>query len=197
MFGIINIEVLLISVLQGRLSNVTAVKKIFGLMVSKSRSVRMENGTHLFLHAKVRADMINRCINAANAYSYCKDERRLLLTGALMLLVPIPTCKGEKAIIINRCINAANVVFQLSEKIGGGVHLHFINLIRRHLLDNLDEKPVDETKTVPMKKKIRFPYWFFILTHQASPVSGPLHRLATEQPGFSNAWYMHNATAAD
>ena len=70
-------------------------------------------------------------------------------------------------------------------------------IIRRQLLDNLDDKPADETKRAPMKKKIKFPYCFVILTHRASPVSGPLHRLATEQPGFSSAWYMHNATAAD
>ena len=70
-------------------------------------------------------------------------------------------------------------------------------LLRRRLLDNLDDKRADETKRAPMKKKIRFPYCFFILTHRASPGSFPLHRLATEQPGFSSAWYMHNATAAD
>ena len=48
-----------------------------------------------------------------------------------------------------------------------------------------------------MKKKISFPYCFFILTHRASPVAGSLHRLATVQQAFLSAWYMHNATAAD
>ena len=53
--------------------------------------------------------------------------------------------------------------------------------IRRHLLDNLDDKPTDETERAPMKNKISFSYCFFILTHWANPVSGPLHRLATAQ----------------
>ena len=68
-------------------------------------------------------------------------------------------------------------------------------LIRWHLLDNLDDKST-ETERAPMKKK-SFPYCFFYSNAQASPVSGPLHRLATELPAFSSAWYMHNATAAD
>ena len=37
---------------------------------------------------------------------------------------------------------------------------------------------------------------FFYSDPPASPVSGPLHRLVTEQPAFSSDWYMHNATAA-
>ena len=69
--------------------------------------------------------------------------------------------------------------------------------IRRHLLDNLDDKPTYETERAPMKKKSAFPIVFFILTHRACPVSGPLHRLATVQQVFLSAWYMHNATAAD
>ena len=47
------------------------------------------------------------------------------------------------------------------------------------------------------KIKSAFPIVFFILPYPASPVSGPLHRLATVQQAFSSAWYMHNATAAD
>ena len=70
-------------------------------------------------------------------------------------------------------------------------------LIRRHLLDNLDDKPTDETERAPVKNKISFPYCFFILTHRASPVSGPLHRLAKELSDFLSAWYMHNATKSD
>ena len=62
-----------------------------------------------------------------------------------------------------------------------------LNLLRRHLLDNLDDKPADETERAPMKNKISFSYCFFILTHRASPVSGPLHRLATAQQAFSSA----------
>ena len=69
--------------------------------------------------------------------------------------------------------------------------------VRRHLLDNLDDKPTDETERPPMKNKISFSYCFFILTYRASPVSGPLHRLATVQQAFLSAWYMHNARAAD
>ena len=60
-------------------------------------------------------------------------------------------------------------------------------MLRRHLLDNLDDKPADETERAPMKNKISFSYCFFILTHRASPVSGPLHRLATAQQAFSSA----------
>ena len=60
-------------------------------------------------------------------------------------------------------------------------------ILRRHLLDNLDDKPADETERAPMKNKISFSYCFFILTHRASPVSGPLHRLATAQQAFSSA----------
>ena len=56
--------------------------------------------------------------------------------------------------------------------------------IRRHLLDNLDDKPTDETERAPVKNKISFPYCFFIQTHPASPVSGPLHRLAKELSAF-------------
>ena len=48
-----------------------------------------------------------------------------------------------------------------------------------------------------MKKKYQLSLLFFILTHQASPLSGPLHRLATVQQPFASAWYKHNATAAD
>ena len=57
-------------------------------------------------------------------------------------------------------------------------------MIRRHLLDNLDDKPADETERAPMKNKISFSYCFFILTHRASPVSGPVPRLATVQQAF-------------
>ena len=69
--------------------------------------------------------------------------------------------------------------------------------VRQHLLDNLDDKPTDETERAPMKKKISFPYCFFILTHRVSPVSGPMHRLAIVQHAFSSTWYMHDAIAAD
>ena len=70
-------------------------------------------------------------------------------------------------------------------------------VVKRHLLDNLDDKSADETERAPIKKKFSLLYCFFILIHRASPVSGPLHRLATGQQAFLSAWYMHNATAAD
>ena len=78
-----------------------------------------------------------------------------------------------------------------------GGDLGIVRWIRRYLLDNLDDKPADETERAPVKNKISFPYCFFILTHRASPVSGPLHRLAKELSAFWSAWYMHNATEAD
>ena len=63
----------------------------------------------------------------------------------------------------------------------------FFFLQRRHLLDNLDDKPADETERALVKNKISFPYYFFILTHRASLVSGPLHRLAKELSAFWSA----------
>ena len=72
----------------------------------------------------------------------------------------------------------------------------FINKIRQHLLDNLDDKPANETERALMKK-IQLSLLFFILTHRVSPVSGPMHRLTIVQQAFSSTWYMHNATAAD
>ena len=74
-------------------------------------------------------------------------------------------------------------------------NMHLI--LRRHLLDNLDDKPADETERAPMKNKTSFSHCFFILTHSACPVSGPLHRLATVQQALSSPWHMHNAIAAD
>ena len=56
--------------------------------------------------------------------------------------------------------------------------------LRRHLLDNLDDKPADETERAPMKNKISFCYCFFILSYRASPVSGSLHRLVIVQQTF-------------
>ena len=44
----------------------------------------------------------------------------------------------------------------------------FFFLQRRHLLDNLDDKPADETERALVKNKISFPYYFFILTHPTS-----------------------------
>ena len=78
---------------------------------------------------------------------------------------------------------------------GNKKHAFSSSTYLRHLLDNLDDKPADER--APVKNKISFPYCFFILTHRASPVSGPLHRLAKELSAFWSAWYMHNATEAD
>ena len=52
--------------------------------------------------------------------------------------------------------------------------------IRRHLLDNLDDKPSHETARAH-EKKISFPYCFLILTHQ--PVLFLVH--CTDWPLYS------------
>ena len=49
----------------------------------------------------------------------------------------------------------------------------------------------------PHEKKNQVSLLFFYSHPGASPVSGPLHRLATVQQALWSAWYMHNATAAD
>ena len=74
-----------------------------------------------------------------------------------------------------------------------------IKCIRGHLLDNLDDKPTDENgRAAEKNEKSAFSIvFFFILTHQACSVSGPLHRLATVQQASLSAWHMHNVTAAD
>ena len=94
--------------------------------------------------------------------------------------------------------NAARIIVWYYTRICGFCTLTIIpKSLGGHLLDNLDDKPTDETERAPIKKKISFAYCFFILTHRASPVSGLQHRLATVQQTFWSAWYMHNATAAD
>ena len=42
------------------------------------------------------------------------------------------------------------------------IDIYMYCIVRRHLLDNLDDKPADETQRAPVKNKISFPYCFFL-----------------------------------